>query len=157
MNTIARCMRCTRSVSKQFHQRWAKKSPPQTASTCSSKIRKSSAAQTPSTELHFFCLYLCLSPLSSCFQHGFQKCPVHATPWMDSLKRILSPITARTGFTLTTKEKRSESDEKPKHENHKLFWIIVAVFIVSSIVGIFALDQIFAPKSPPHISDAPDI
>ena len=60
-------------------------------------------------------------------------------------------------MTLTTEEKRSESDEKSTPENHKVFWIIVVVFIVSSIVGMFVLDQIFAPRSPPHISGAPEI
>jgi hypothetical protein len=60
-------------------------------------------------------------------------------------------------MTLTNEEKRSESDEKPKSENHKVFWIIVVVFIISFIDGMFVLDQIFAPKSLPHTSGAPDM
>jgi hypothetical protein len=60
-------------------------------------------------------------------------------------------------MTLTTEEKRSEPNEKPEPENHKVFWIIVVVFIVSSIVSMFVLDQIFAPRLPPHTSGAPDI
>lgn len=57
---------------------------------------------------------------------------------------------------MTTDEKPTGSEKKSKPESHKVFWIIAAVFILGSIVGMFTLDYIFAPKVPTAAPGAPN-